>query len=65
LPVPGTIAAKIDLRARLRVFDFDGTLASASREAWTVARARNSRYLRGLLAAMAAVFRRRANLGAA
>ncbi|WP_296613552.1 methyl-accepting chemotaxis protein [Sphingomonas sp.] len=36
LPVPGTIAAKIDLRARLRVFDFDGTLASASREAWAV-----------------------------
>ena len=36
LPVPGSIAAKIDLRARLRVFDFDGTLAATSREAWAV-----------------------------
>ncbi len=36
LPAPGTIAAKVDLSARLRVFDFDGSLASASREAWSV-----------------------------
>ncbi len=36
LPTPGAIAAKIDLRARLRVFDFDGSLATASREAWAV-----------------------------
>ncbi|MGY4397094.1 methyl-accepting chemotaxis protein [Sphingomonas sp. UYAg733] len=36
LPAPGTIAAKIDLTARLRVFDFDGSLAGASREAWAV-----------------------------
>jgi methyl-accepting chemotaxis protein len=34
LPVPGTIAASIDLAARLRVFDFDGSLTIASREAW-------------------------------
>ena len=34
LPVPGTIAASVDLAARLRVFDFDGSLASASREVW-------------------------------
>jgi len=32
--VPGTIGATIDLGARLRVFDFDGQLATASREAW-------------------------------
>ncbi|MGJ3648667.1 methyl-accepting chemotaxis protein [Sphingomonas sp. GlSt437] len=36
MPVPGTIAAKCDLAARLRVFDFDHSLASASREAWAV-----------------------------
>ncbi|MES1973157.1 MAG: methyl-accepting chemotaxis protein [Pseudomonadota bacterium] len=36
MPAPGTIAAKVDLSARLRVFDFDGSLASASREAWSV-----------------------------
>ncbi|RZM11857.1 MAG: chemotaxis protein [Sphingomonas sp.] len=36
LPVPGSIAASIDLAARLRVFDFDGTLTTASREAWAV-----------------------------
>ncbi|MGW8278122.1 methyl-accepting chemotaxis protein [Sphingomonas aurantiaca] len=34
MPVPGTIAASVDLAARLRVFDFDGSLASASREVW-------------------------------
>ncbi len=34
LPVIGTIAAKVDLAARLRVFDFDGSLASASRDVW-------------------------------
>ncbi len=34
LPAPGLIAAGIDLDARLRVFDFDGSLALASREAW-------------------------------
>ncbi|MEG3163077.1 methyl-accepting chemotaxis protein [Sphingomonas sp. PB2P19] len=34
LPVPGTIAASIDLAARLRVFDFDGSLTTASREVW-------------------------------
>ena len=36
LPVPGTIAATIDLTARLRVFDVDGSLAGASRDAWKV-----------------------------
>jgi len=35
LPVTGTVAATIDLAARLRVFDFDGSLASASRDVWT------------------------------
>ena len=34
LPIPGAIAASIDLAARLRVFDFDGSLSSASREVW-------------------------------
>jgi len=34
--VPGTISATIDLGARLRVFDFDGQLVAASREAWQV-----------------------------
>jgi methyl-accepting chemotaxis protein len=36
LPAPGAIAAKIDLAARLRVFDFDGSLGGASRDAWAV-----------------------------
>ena len=34
LPVPGAIAASVDLAARLRVFDFDGSLSNASREVW-------------------------------
>ena len=34
LPTPGATAASVDLAARLRVFDFDGTLTSASREVW-------------------------------
>jgi methyl-accepting chemotaxis protein len=36
MPVPGTIAATIDLNARLRVFDVDGSLAGAGRETWKV-----------------------------
>jgi methyl-accepting chemotaxis protein len=36
LPLPGTIAANVDLGARLRVFDFDGSLSKASQEAWAV-----------------------------
>ena len=36
LPVAGSVAARIDLAQRLRVFDFDGTLAASSREAWAV-----------------------------
>ena len=36
LPSIGTIAANVDLSARLRVFDFDGALTSASRELWAV-----------------------------
>lgn len=36
LPEIGTIARLVDIDARLRVFDFDGTLARASREVWTV-----------------------------
>ena len=34
LPAIGTVAAAIDLSARLRVFDFDGSLAAASRDVW-------------------------------
>ncbi|UVO52423.1 methyl-accepting chemotaxis protein [Sphingomonas sp. SUN019] len=36
MPVPGSIAAAVDLTARLRAFDFDGTLADASRQVWEV-----------------------------
>ena len=36
LPVPGTIAAQVDLSARFRVFDVDGSLNAASRETWAV-----------------------------
>ena len=35
LPQIGSVAAKIDITARLRVFDFDGSLAGASRDVWT------------------------------
>ena len=34
LPIPGSIAATVDIAARLRVFDFDGSLSSASRAMW-------------------------------
>ncbi len=34
LPAPGTMAARIGVRARLRIFDFDGSLVASSREAW-------------------------------
>ncbi len=34
LPIPGSIAATVDMAARLRVFDFDGSLAAASRAVW-------------------------------
>ena len=36
LPQPGAVAARIDIEARLRVFDADGTLSTASRDAWEV-----------------------------
>jgi methyl-accepting chemotaxis protein len=36
LPTPGTMAARIDLASRLKVFDFDGSLATASREVWAI-----------------------------
>jgi methyl-accepting chemotaxis protein len=36
LPQLGRAAAAIDIDARLRVFDFDGSLSAASREVWTV-----------------------------
>jgi methyl-accepting chemotaxis protein len=36
LPVLGAIARDVDLETRLRVFDFDGSLESASREVWAV-----------------------------
>ena len=34
LPTPGSIAAKLDLSARFRVFDTDGRLAALSRATW-------------------------------
>ncbi len=34
LPAPGTMSARIDVKARLRVFDVDGSLLRSSREAW-------------------------------
>ena len=36
LPAPGLLAKKVDLTARLRVFDHDGSLAAVSREVWTI-----------------------------
>ncbi|MBB3585393.1 Methyl-accepting chemotaxis protein [Sphingomonas sp. T1] len=36
MPAPGSIATQIDLAARLRAFDFDGSLAAASRELWAL-----------------------------
>ena len=36
LPEPSAIAANIDIEARLRVFDRDGTLRSGARAAWDV-----------------------------
>ena len=34
LPAPGSIAREVDIHARLKVFDFDGSLAAASRQVW-------------------------------
>ena len=36
LPAPGTMSARIDIRARLRVFDVEGSLVRSSRETWEV-----------------------------
>lgn len=36
LPPSDSMAAKIRLSERLRIFDFDGSLAAASRDVWTV-----------------------------
>ncbi|WP_426264278.1 methyl-accepting chemotaxis protein [Sphingomonas sp. PWP1-2] len=36
MPAPGTVAATIDIRARLRAFDFDNTLEAAARDVWSV-----------------------------
>ena len=36
LPAVGSVAASIDVSARLRAFDLDGSLAVASRNAWAV-----------------------------
>ena len=36
LPAPGAMSARIDVAARLGIFDFDGTLLQSSREVWTV-----------------------------
>jgi methyl-accepting chemotaxis protein len=34
MPPPGNLSATIDLEQRLRVFDFDGSMASAARQVW-------------------------------
>ncbi|MCD2315402.1 methyl-accepting chemotaxis protein [Sphingomonas sp. IC-11] len=34
MPAAGTVARTIDLEARLRVFDFDGTMSRSSRDTW-------------------------------
>ncbi|HEX8301241.1 MAG TPA: chemotaxis protein, partial [Sphingomonas sp.] len=34
LPAPGTMTARIDVRSRLRIFDFEGSLIASSREVW-------------------------------
>ncbi|TGX55256.1 chemotaxis protein [Sphingomonas gei] len=34
MPAAGTMSARIDIRARLRVFDVEGSLVRSSREAW-------------------------------
>ncbi len=36
LTIPGTLSAELDVAARVRSFDSDGTLAQASREAWEI-----------------------------
>ena len=36
LPTPESMAAKVRLADRLRIFDFDGSLATASRDVWNV-----------------------------
>ena len=34
MPTPGSMTARIDVRARLKIFDFEGSLLMSSREAW-------------------------------
>ncbi|MEN3747132.1 methyl-accepting chemotaxis protein [Sphingomonas sp. HF-S3] len=36
MPAPGTLAARIDVRARLAIFDFDNSLVASAREVWDV-----------------------------
>ncbi|PKP90754.1 MAG: chemotaxis protein, partial [Alphaproteobacteria bacterium HGW-Alphaproteobacteria-16] len=36
MPVPGATAAKIDIAARLRIFDFDGSLDRLSKDVWNL-----------------------------
>ena len=36
LPPSDTMAAKVRLSERLRIFDFDGSLATASRDVWAM-----------------------------
>ena len=36
LPPAGAMAARVDVRARLRIFDFDGSLMASAREVWKV-----------------------------
>ncbi len=34
MPAPGTMTARIDVRSRLRIFDFEGSLIASGREVW-------------------------------
>ncbi|RYY26179.1 MAG: methyl-accepting chemotaxis protein [Sphingomonadales bacterium] len=36
MPAPGTMTARIDVRSRLRIFDFEGSLIASSREVWNM-----------------------------
>ena len=36
LPVPGSVAAVMDIGARLRVFDFDESMIASARACWTI-----------------------------
>jgi hypothetical protein len=58
MPATGAMSARIDIAARLRIFDFDGSMDRLSRDVWDLLEARHPLGLRSLLAAMAALLRR-------